>query len=461
MTMFGFSFKNRIAFSYLIGTALLVLFVFVIIYNIVSYTVNSHVDNNIAYEVKAHLNEISVDKQNVCVVNPKEWLELEYKQLNINPVFVQILDAQQKHVGKTPNLKEHDLVFNHEIKDFSSFDTRLAGKAIRQIQFPVMSDGKLAGYILIAMSLEEANIVLKNLSRVLWISYPIILILLFIAARIIAGRSIRPIAHITDTAREITRENLSQRIELPPNRDELYVLSQTINGLLERIENAVERERQFTSDASHELRTPLAVVKGTLEVLIRKPREKQEYEDKIKFCITEVDRLNKLVDELLLLARFENRKEARQDQVSLHAVLMDSLDRFSADMLQRNITVDFDNSENVTVVSDRDLLSIVFENLISNALKYSNTGGMLQIALESRNGHARCRITDDGIGIAAEDLSKIYDQFFRSKATDHSGIKGTGLGLSIVKRLCDQLGIAIHIESVPGQGTSVLLDFKG
>lgn len=458
--MFQFSFKNRIAFNYLISTALMVLFVFVIIYNIVSYTVNSHVDQTIAFEVKDHLSQIGIDKNNVCVINPKEWLELEYKSLNITPVFVQILDAQKKRVGKTPNLKEHDLIFSNQMKDFKSFDTRLAGKAIRQIQFPVMSDGRLAGYILIAMSLEDANLVLQNLSRTLWISYPIILILLFGAARFIAGRNIRPITTITQTAREITRENLKSRIELPQNRDELFVLSKTINDLLDRLANAIDREKQFTSDASHELRTPLAVIKGTLEVLIRKSRDTKEYEEKIKYCINEVDRLNNLVDQLLLLARFEGQQLAsNRHEVSLNDVILQSLERFSAELKQKKMAIDFSPNQDFTVISDRHLVSIVIENLVSNACKYSHEGERIAIKLSKETDAIVCEISDNGIGIPKEDLEKIYEQFYRSQATTHLSIKGTGLGLSIVKRLCDLLGIGITIESERESGTAVSILF--
>ncbi|WP_321538772.1 histidine kinase dimerization/phospho-acceptor domain-containing protein [Flavobacterium piscinae] len=127
-------------------------------------------------------------------------------------------------------------------------------------------------------------------------------------ARFFAGRSIKPVQTIIETSNQITKDNLKTRIPLPQNKDELFVLSENINSLLNRIENAVDREKQFTSDASHELRTPLAVIKGTMEVLIRKPRNEAEYKEKIRFCIDEIDRLNTMVDQLLLLARFENQK---------------------------------------------------------------------------------------------------------------------------------------------------------
>ncbi|HMI06314.1 MAG TPA: HAMP domain-containing sensor histidine kinase [Flavobacterium sp.] len=454
------SFKNRIAFNYLFSTALLVLFVFVIIYNIVSYTVYSHVDNDIAIEVNDHLSEIKITNDHVQLIDVEEWREQEHNTLNVNPVFVQILDGDKKLVDKSPNLKDLDLELHGNEQAFKAFNAKLAGKSIRQTQFPVLHKGKTAGYIIIAMSLEEANLVLRNLGQVLWISYPIILLLLFFTARFIAGRNIRPIIAITETASAITRENLKSRIKLPQNRDELYVLSKTINDLLNRIENAIAREKQFTSDASHELRTPLAVVKGTLEVLIRKPREKQEYEEKIKYCISEVDRLNNLVDQLLLLARFENHKIVIDNgQIELDEIILKSLERFSSEIESRNIAIDFKFEEHFHINSDAYLVSIIIENLLSNALKYSKTGGKIQIVLSKKNESVLCEIIDNGIGIPEEDLSKIYEQFYRSQATVHPAIKGTGLGLSIVKRLCDLLQIEIKIESVAQAGTAVSILF--
>ncbi|GEP51731.1 two-component sensor histidine kinase [Flavobacterium noncentrifugens] len=460
MKMFPFSFKNRIAFNYLISTALMVLFVFVIIYNIVSYSVYSHVDNDIKIEVNGHLSEIKIENDNVTLIDPEEWREEEHRSLDVNPVFVQILDGNKELVNKSPNLKNRNLIFDANQEDFKNFDTKLNGRSIRQIQFPVLHKKKIAGYIIIAMSLEDANLVLQNLRDVLLVSYPIILLLLFFTARFIAGRNIRPITNITETASAITKDNLKSRIDLPSNKDELYVLSHTINSLLDRIENAIDREKQFTSDASHELRTPLAVVKGTLEVLIRKPREKEQYEEKIKYCISEIDRLNNMVDQLLLLARFENQKIGLNNQpVELDAIILQSLERFSSGIESANISIDFKFDNHFSIYSDAYLIATIIENLISNAIKYSKSNGLIRIHLSEASNFINCKISDNGIGIQKADLANIYGQFFRSQATAHPAIKGTGLGLSIVKRLCDLLQCDIQIESEIGKGTTVSIQF--
>lgn len=458
--MLQLSFKNRIAFNYLLSTALLVLFVFVIIYNIVLFTVYSHVDSDLALEVNSHLSEIEIKDGHVQLIDVEEWLEQEHNTLNVNPVYVEILNGHKKFVDKSPNLNRHHLVFRACKKDYKPFDTKLNGKQIRQVNFRIEHKGKIAGYMMIAMSLEDPVMVLTNLSRVLWISYPIILVLLFFSASFIAGKSIRPIQNITETAKSISHGNLKSRIALPQNRDELYTLSTTINALLDRIENTIIREKQFTSDASHELRTPLAVLKGTLEVLVRKPREKQEYEEKVKFCISEVDRLNDLIDQLLLLARLENQKIAINPQtIELDDLILQSLERFSAKIERRNITIDFTFEEHFYVVSDVFMVSTILQNLISNALKYSKDNSTVSILLYRENQSVGCKIVDQGVGIPKEDLEKIYEQFYRSRTVVHEPIKGTGLGLSIVKRLSDLLKISISIDSEPQKGTTVSILF--
>lgn len=454
------SFKNRIAFNYLISTALMVLFVFVIIYSIVSYSVYSEIDNDINVEAQNYLKEIEVKNNSISMIDAEEWKEKEHNTLNVNPVFVEILNEQKEILDKSPNLKNSTLQFKINQENFKNYDATLAGKSIRQIQFSILHKNKIAGYVLIAMSSEDANLVLRNLNKVLWISYPIILVLLFCFARFVAGRSIIPIKNITQTASLITKENLNTRINLPHNKDELYVLSKTINDLLDRIENAIEREKQFTSDASHELRTPLTVIKGTLEVLIRKPRNHAEYEDKITFCITEVDRLDHLVDQLLLLARFENQQQMlKMEKVCLNAVILDTLSRYSQVIQSKNIHVTTEFITDYYVNSDLYLLSIIIENLISNGLKYSGDNAFLNIRITETPDKIECSITDSGIGIPKEEVAMIFDQFYRSRTNQFSETKGSGLGLSIVKRLCLLLNIDIALTSQQHVGTTIICSF--
>ncbi|MBZ4035168.1 HAMP domain-containing histidine kinase [Flavobacterium sp. 17A] len=459
--MKSLSFKNRIALNYIVGTGLLVLVVFSAIYFIVKLTVYNHIDENLNIEIADHLKELKIENGKIIYMDAEEWEEREHNSVDVNPVFVQFLDLNKKILEKSPNLKNEKLVFHESKEHFQLFDTKLLGNKIRQIQVPLHIKSKKIGYLIIAMSLSDSSKVLDNLMGTLLITFPIILLILFFLARFYAGRSIKPINDIINTSKIITKDNLKSRIPLPKTRDELFTLSKTINNLLNRIEDAIEREKQFTSDASHELRTPLTVIKGTLEVLIRKPRDSKEYEEKINYCINEVDHLNSLVDQLLLMARFENQKQnIVKENVFLNASILDVLTLNAEKINAKKLNVSLEAKEEFSIYSDHYLTVTILRNIISNAVKYSNNETKITISLAREKDKIVCTIQDQGIGIARKDLESIMNPFFRSDSLNHSEIKGTGLGLFIVKRMTDLLQIKFKIESEIGKGTKVLLVFN-
>ncbi|KAF2513803.1 sensor histidine kinase [Flavobacterium foetidum] len=458
--MKSLSFKNRIALNYILTTGLLVLVVFSAIYFIVRLTVYTHIDENLNIEIQDHLKEIKVENGKVILMDAEEWEEREHNSVDVNPVFVQFLDLNKRIIEKSPNLKNEKLIFHESKEYFQLFDTKLLGSKIRQIQVPLHVKSQKIGYLIIAMSLSDSSKVLDNLMDTLLIAFPVILLILFFLARFFAGRSIKPINDIIQTSKIITKDNLKTRIPLPKTRDELFILSKTINNLLNRIEDAIEREKQFTSDASHELRTPLTVIKGTLEVLIRKPRDNKEYEEKINYCINEVDHLNSLVDQLLLMARFENQKQnINRENIYLNAAVLDVLTLNGEKIKTAKINVILEAQEEFYVYSDNYLVVTILRNIISNAVKYSNENTEVKISLTREDDHIICTVSDQGIGIAKKDLESILIPFFRSDSLNHSEIKGTGLGLFIVKRMTDLLQIKFKIESEIGKGTKVVLVF--
>jgi len=458
--MIQLSFKNRIALNYIITTGLLIVVVFSVIYSIVKHTVYNHIDEKIKVEIQNHQEEIKEVDGKVILIDEEEWNEREHNTVDVNPVFVEFLDVNKNITEKAPNLKTQTLKFNDSVEDFELFDTKMGDHDIRQIQVPLHIRNKKIGYVIVAMSLSDSKMVLNNLFDIMSLSFLGILLLLFFIARFFAGRSIKPINAIINTSKIITKDNLKTRIPLPKTRDELYTLSKTINNLLNRIEDAIEREKQFTSDASHELRTPLTVIKGTLEVLIRKPRDNKEYEEKINYCIKEVDHLNMLVDQLLLMARFENQsKNINTESVYLNSLILDVLTLNSEKISSQKIKIKFDAQEDYYIQSDNFLVITILRNIISNAVKYTNKDGEVTILLSKQNEKIVCKISDNGIGIEKHDLEAVFNPFFRSNSTDHPEIKGTGLGLSIVKRITELLHIKFKIDSQIGVGTTVVLSF--
>ncbi|NOQ71729.1 MAG: HAMP domain-containing protein [Crocinitomix sp.] len=456
------SFKKRIATHFMLATALIIAFVFGVVYFIVQQSVYQNIDNDLSFEANKHTHEIELNDGGIRFINKGEWEESEHREVQVNPVFIQLIDKQGKLMDKSPNLKENELPYNGENKFGDHFNTQLNQRTIRQVQIPIERNGKIKGYIVAAMSLDSSLMVLENLRFTLFILFPIVMIGLFFISAFLAGRSIIPVVAITNTADRITKNNLNERIVLPQNKDELHDLSSAINSLLDRLGSALEREKQFTSDASHELRTPLSVLRGTLEVLIRKERSKEEYEEKVKYGLTEIDRMADIIDQLLALARFDSNPELNsQSAIPIQALLDQILVLRMPLISKKNITIDFDSTNcSNTVQVNSFYASLILDNVIGNAIKYSHPNGIILITLTEKEDQVRCTIKDAGIGIKKEDIDQVFTPFFRSDALSHKEIKGAGLGLSIAQKAALAINATLDVSSEFEQGTELNVNFK-
>jgi signal transduction histidine kinase len=233
-----------------------------------------------------------------------------------------------------------------------------------------------------------------------------------------------------------------------------------MNALLDRIQDAFQREKHFTADASHELKTPIAVVKGTLEVLVRRPRDRDHYESKIQFCLKELSRMAHMIDQLLMLARYESSKIMPHIQtVALPQHIDDLVERMLPSALAKGISIKAHHTENARIAADPGMLDMMFENILSNAIKYSPSGSSIAIVTERTAAAIVCRISDQGIGIPEEKLHAVFDRFYRVDESRNSSTGGLGLGLSIVKKLADLQQIKVSVQSKEKSGTSFSLTF--
>ena len=454
------SFKDRIALHYMTATALVIAVVFLSVYVVVRATVIANVDADLSYEANKHTTEVLFTKDTVMFAGKDEWEEREHREIEVNPVFIQLIDADLNLMDRSPNLKEQVLAYNPDMADRKHYTSHLSNRHLRQVQVPILYDGAIRGHILAAMSLEPSLMVISKLQNVLLISYPIILLGLFFISRYLAGRSIIPVSAMRDTADRITRHNLKERVPLPPNRDELHGLSTSINELLQRIEDAMQRERQFTSDASHELRTPLSVLRGTLEVLIRKPRQQEEYERKVKESLAEIDRLAEIMEQLLALARAEKPRGSETDRkVELSDVLIMALTAYTSEATEKGVRVEVENQLSDSFPVPLENVQLILRNLIGNAIKYSNPNSEVRITLKLKDGKTVCEVADQGIGIKTDDLANIFNPFYRSDAMDHRAISGNGLGLAIAQRAAHAIEADILVESELGKGSTFTLVF--
>lgn len=457
----NFSFRKRIATRFMLATALIILLVFGTVYFIVRQSVYSNLDNDLSFESRKHLTEIELKENTIRFINAEEMEEIEHREVQVNPVFIQIVDQNGKLLAKSPNLKGQHLIFQKKHTNEDHFNAQLNKRNIRQVQIPIKRNQTVKGYIVAAMSLDASLMVLSNLGMTLVILFPIILIGLFFITSFLADKSIIPVVTISETTNRITRNNLNERVTLPKSKDELFVLSSSINNLLDRIQDAMNREQQFTSDASHELRTPLSVLRGTLEVLIRKPRTQEEYETKIQYSLQEIDRMALIIDKLLEIARFDSNPELNaSSSVEIDLLFSEILTHRHPDISAKELHIITNDSCDQPIAIHRFYGRMILDNILGNAIKYSSNGGQIVIRTFLDQDGLNCEISDSGIGIRPEDLSQLFNPFFRSDALNHKEITGTGLGLSIAQKAANAIDASISISSELGKGTSVNVHFK-
>ena len=224
----------------------------------------------------------------------------------------------------------------------------------------------------------------------------------------------------------------------------------------------MRRERQFTADASHEMRTPLTSLRGTLEVLIRKPRTAQEYEEKIQYGLCEIDRMSRILEQLLFLARMDAGQNPRTgDLVLLNPLLKQVLQRYKEEMSLKQLGLSFQDEQQEQLAVPEYYANLIFDNVISNAIKYSQKGSEIHIRLWNEGGKLYCSVRDEGIGIKEEDLENVFNPFYRAAALEYKEIKGNGLGLSIVKKAAESIGAEVKIKSKWQKGTELIVIFSG
>lgn len=464
------SLRNRMAFYYTITTAFLMAVVFAAILLMVDRIVFMHFDEELRHEVAETLEEAHVKGQEFSgfesfgAIDGSEKMEHggPDKKKDLDSEFIQLVDNKGQVSRKSANLSRNTLTFNPSYSGVRFSNSLLGDVQVRQIQVPLVNHhGVAEAYLIVAVPMKSAMIILTDLQNVMLVSFPAIILILFILTRAIAGRSIRPIEEVIATAETMTQANLGQRIPLPHDRDELYRLSVTINALLDRLQYAFQREKHFTADASHELKTPLAVVKGTLDVLVRKPRETAHYEDRIRYCLDELNRMARLIDQLLMLARYENDTiNPNIAEIDIAVPLRSVLSRMEHVAVEKLISIKPESISSGVVAVDPAMLEIMLENILSNAIKYSPPGSSIEIGIVRRAAQLVCTITDHGVGIPQEKLKNVFDRFFRVDESRSSSTGGFGLGLSIVRKLADLQHIGITVSSIENVGTTFELTFS-
>lgn len=452
-----FSFKKRIALFNTVAVAAITLVVFISIYAVVYYTSYHLLDNNIRVEKGEIFANLDYEDENIIIKKMPEWEEAEHQQVEINPTFFQVADKNGNIIFRSANLQGNRFLFDPYNKKETFSNTTINNKRIRQAQFPFYNNaGKIIGQLTIGISRQESYNVLRNLLFILCTAFPVMILILYLVISFSASKAIAPVYQLIHTASRINDTNINTRLALPKKEDEIYLLATTINELLNRIEQSINQQKQFTADASHEMRTPLAAVRGNLEVLIRNRRQPEYYEEKIKEVIGYVDRLNLLFEQLLQISRLESGAVIADKQlINLKEFINTLAGKWQKELTQKQIVLHADIPDNCMIKADPFLMESIIDNVISNAVKYNHRHGNIHLSCNCTT----LSIKDDGQGIAPEQLPYLFNRFYRADQSRNSRVHGSGLGLAIVKKLADMQQIGISINSTEGKGTVVTLQF--
>lgn len=266
-----------------------------------------------------------------------------------------------------------------------------------------------------------------------------------------------PLGYIAAKTRRITSKNLSERLTPRGTGDEMDHLVQTINGMIERLEDSFERMAEFTADASHELKTPLCAMRGEAEVLLSKRRTPEEYEEGLAHFVDRFDHLNRLLNDLTLLSESDSYPvRLEMSPLRLDLLIRNIGNLFQIFAEQKEILFEVGPLQEITVLGDRTRLQQLFTNLLDNAIKYTPRGS-IRISLEETDGTAVVRVKDTGMGIPPQEQEKIFKRFYRVDKSRSRETGGVGLGLSIVQWIAHAHNGGIEVISELDKGSTFIV----
>jgi two-component system OmpR family sensor kinase len=380
--------------------------------------------------------------------------------------FAQVVDASGQVTDATPALGSAPLLTPAELaraRRAPLFTNRPSVPGLdepsRMLAVPVAGAGDRV--LVVGATAENRAETLSSLRTAFLVGGPIALLLASLGGFALASAALRPIEAMRRRAEEISASSIEERLPVPRSRDEVTRLAETLNEMLARIDDGLTRERRFVADASHELRTPLSLLKTELELALRPGRSPDELRQAIGSAAQESDRLGRIADDLLLLARSEQgRLPLRLEPLDLRDVLEDVAARFAGRAATEGRTIAVQGATPVVVSADRLRLEQALRNMIDNAFRYGS--GAVRLVTAARNGSVEVHVLDDGPGFPAGFLVHAFERFSRGDEPG-GGIDedGSGLGLAIVDTIAEAHGGTASAANRPEGGADVWITLTG
>jgi heavy metal sensor kinase len=330
----------------------------------------------------------------------------------------------------------------------------VAGGSALLIAAVRVGTGGTAYMVEVGTSAAPVETLFHHLLLLLGLGLPFVAVLAASGGYLLIRWTLRPVDQIAVKAEQITQHSLSERLPVPGTGDELESLSVALNRMITRLDDAFLNSKRFVADASHELRTPLTILRGELESMIGEGGVPEPHRERMGGLLEEVERLSMIVERLFALSRLD-AGEAQSEWIRFDLAELATTTSGQMTLLaeDRRIAVACDAGSPVMVDGDRSRLKQVVVNLLDNAIKYTPEGGAVRLRVFAAQGLAVLEVIDTGVGIAPEDLPRVFNRFFRVNRTRSQHPDGAGLGLAIVQSICNANRGEIEAESVPGKGS--------
>ncbi len=388
------------------------------------------------------------------------------ERFGIRPLgrFIQILDESGRIGEKSTNLRDVQIPISVQTMKAASrgvitFETVqvMEKYPLRVVTMPIMENEKMVGIVQVGSSLEGVEEALDQLLLILLIAVPAALLIASAGGLFLANQALRPVDAITRIARRIGSGDLSQRIRIKRVNDEIGRLASTFNEMIAKLEKSFHQVKRFTADASHELKTPLTILRGEVEVGLKKKRGLKEYQSILASNLEEINRMSRIVEDLLTLSRADmGELIMEREEIELSALAREVWEDLQLLAKKKRIQLKFMDNGFTRVEGDPLFLRQLILNITENGLKYTRAGGEVAVRVKGDRdqGVVRLLVADTGVGIPQKDLKRIFDRFYRVDGARSRETGGTGLGLSICQWIAQAHEGRIAVESKVGKGST-------
>lgn len=373
--------------------------------------------------------------------------------------FAQVLSADGRVLESSAGLSPGPIVRAQAVRGlagarFFDLEVRTVEESIpaRVLAVPT-SEGRV---VAVGASVDDQQEALARLLVLLVIGGPVAVALACAVGWVVAGGALRPVERLRIEAEAISGSEPGRRLPVPATGDELARLGESLNRMLGRLEDAVERERRFVGDASHELRTPLANLKAELDLALRRARTQEEQLAALQSAAEETQRLAALAEDLLVLARADGgRLPVRREDLDLASLVEDTVDSFAGRASERGVALEARVHDPARARVDRARIRQAVGNLVDNSLRHTPAGGRVTVELARRDGGVSIEVADTGDGFPPSFLPRAFETFSRADAARARSEGGTGLGLAIVRAVAEAHGGSVQAGNRPEGGAVV------